>query len=94
MIEKKFRLVYIQFYGTGDHPEISAVWTKTSAISNVFQRHDVSKYGFLYELTSTMRSNREVSFISAYENEGVVNFAAIWECCVRTKGGKRRKDFN
>lgn len=76
-------LAYIQFYRKGDEPCISAVWHKKK-FHNVFQRHDVTKYGFLFELRVTLQSNRKVLFVSAYEYEGVVYFATLWDTNLRT----------
>lgn len=76
-------LAYIQFYRKGDEPCISAVWHKKK-FHNVFQRHDVTKYGFLFELRETLQSNRKVLFVSAYENEGVVYFSTLWDTNLRT----------
>ncbi|XP_045196482.2 uncharacterized protein LOC123551538 isoform X2 [Mercenaria mercenaria] len=86
-IEGKLLLNYLQFYTTEDMPKISAVWHPTNVTNNVFQRHDVTKYGFLFELGESMKCNRPVSFISAYRYEDVTYFVAVWETDVRI--GKR-----
>ncbi|WAR09018.1 hypothetical protein MAR_018976 [Mya arenaria] len=89
-IENYGRLEYLQFYTTDDMPEISAVWKTSTSILNVFQRHDVTLYGFLFELRESMIHNRYVLFVSAYEYEGVVYFSTIWSCSTRTRKRTRQ----
>lgn len=87
-ISSGYNLRYIQFYTTDDMPRISAVWHKSvdgKKRNNCFQRHDVSKYGFLYELGESLKCNRPVSFVNAYRHEDVTYFAAIWETKVRKR---------
>ena len=84
-INKKLLLRYLQFYTTNDMPKISAVWQPIQTMKNVFQRHDVTKYGFLYELGESMKCNRPVTFLSAYRYEDVTYFVAVWETFLRTQ---------
>ena len=87
IISRRHHLSYIQFYSMSASPAISAVWTKKT-YRNLFQRHDVTKYGFLLELRESMQCNRPVLFVSAYEYEGVVYFATIWDVLVRKSSSK------
>ena len=81
---KQFTLDYLQFYNTKTEPKVSGVWSSKQVNQPCFQRHDVSKYGFLYELVESMRKNMTVKFVSSYEYEGVVYFNAIWDKLART----------
>lgn len=94
-IEDGKKLNYIQFYSTPETPVVSAVWHGYRSINNnVFQRHDVTKYGFLFELRESMQCNRPVLFISAYEHEGVVYFSTIWGEKIRETVSGKRKNGN
>lgn len=93
LIVEGYFLRYIQFYTTDDMPKISAVWhmcISHGKENNFFQRHDVTKYGFLYELGESMKTNRPVSFITTYQHEDVTYFAAIWETVLRKPRNKAR----
>lgn len=70
-------LSYIRAYHVKGQPRFSAIWTNRNAeLSGT--RHNVSKYGFMYELEEAARNNFYAQCISCYENEGVLNFVASW----------------
>ncbi|KAK3598821.1 hypothetical protein CHS0354_007425 [Potamilus streckersoni] len=71
-------LIYVKFYTGKDLPKVSAVWSSNDN-SVVLQRHDVSRYGFLYEMKESMRKNVLVKFVNSYMDDGIVYFAAVWE---------------
>ena len=75
---QKLSLDYLQFYCTKSEPKVGGVWSSRKTNKPCFQRHDVSKYGFLYELRESLKQNRTVKFVSSYQYEGVVYFNAIW----------------
>lgn len=74
---------YLKFYTTEGALKISAVWHQGYEQKNLFQRYDVTKYGFLFELGESLKCNRPVSFISAYRYEDVTYFVAVWQVEVR-----------
>ncbi|XP_060067712.1 uncharacterized protein LOC132547921 [Ylistrum balloti] len=71
-----FGLVYVKFYTDGDLPSVSMILT-TEKPSVCLQRHDVSRFGFLYELHRS--ADVPVQFLCGYRSEGILNFAAVWE---------------
>ena len=75
---KKLSLDYLQFYSTKDEPKVGGVWSARKTTKPCFQRHDVSRYGFLYELRESLKKNMTVRFVSSYQYEGVIYFNAIW----------------
>ena len=80
---QKLSLDHLQFYTTKTEPKVGGVWSARRTYKPCFQRHDVSKYGFLYELQESLKLNRPVKFVSSYQYEGVVYFNAIWNSDLR-----------
>lgn len=70
-------LSYLRAYHVKGQPRFSAIWTNQDAeLSGT--RHNVSKYGFLFELGEAAQNNFYAQCISSYMWEDVVNFAASW----------------
>ncbi|XP_068699047.1 uncharacterized protein [Montipora foliosa] len=70
-------LSYVRAYHVKGQPRFSVIWTNRIAeLSGT--RHNVSKYGFLFELGEAAKNDFYVRCISCYLNEGVVNFVASW----------------
>lgn len=71
------QLSYIRAYQVKGQPRFSAIWTnQRSSLSAT--RHNVSKYGFLFELEEAAKKNVYAQCVSSYVNEGVLNFVASW----------------
>ncbi|XP_021344512.1 uncharacterized protein LOC110444462 [Mizuhopecten yessoensis] len=71
-----YGLVYVKFYTDGDLPSVSMVLTSEKP-SLCLQRHDVSRFGFLYELHQS--ADVPIQFLCGYKSEGILNFASVWE---------------
>lgn len=70
-------LSYIRAYHVKGQPRFSVIWTNQNAeLSGT--RHNVSKYGFLFELSEAAKKNFCAQCISCYLNEDVLNFVASW----------------
>lgn len=70
-------LSYVRAYHVKGQPRFSVIWTNRIAeLSGT--RHNVSKYGFLFELGEAAKNDFYARCISCYLNEGVVNFVASW----------------
>lgn len=70
-------LSYVRAYHVKGKPRFSVVWTNEIArLSGT--RHNVSKYGFLFELAEAAKKNFYAQCISCYVNEDVLNFVASW----------------
>ena len=70
-------LSYVRAYHVKGQPRFSVIWTNRSAeLSGT--RHNVSKYGFLFELGEAAKNNFYAQCISCYVNEDVLNFVASW----------------
>ncbi|XP_069129619.1 uncharacterized protein [Argopecten irradians] len=76
-----FSLEFVKFYSDGDLPSVSMILT-TEKPSLCQQRHDVSRFGFLYELHQS--ANVPVQFLCGYMSEGILNYSAIWEASQNT----------
>lgn len=70
-------LSYIRAYQVKGKPRFSVVWTNQNACLSG-TKHDVSKYGFLFELEEAAKKNFYAQCISCYVNEDVLNFVASW----------------
>lgn len=70
-------LSYAKAYHVKGQPRFSVIWTNEKAeISGT--RHNVSKYGFLFELKEAAKKNFYAKCVSCYNNEDVLNFLASW----------------
>ncbi|XP_078373081.1 uncharacterized protein LOC144656716 isoform X2 [Oculina patagonica] len=70
-------LTYVRAYHVKGKPRFSVIWTNQIAgLSGT--RHNVSKYGFLFELEETAKKNFYAQCISCYMNEDVLNFVVSW----------------
>lgn len=70
-------LSYVRAYHVKGQPRFSVIWTNQKAgLSGT--RHNVSKYGFLFELGEAAKNNFYAQCISCYINEDVLNFLASW----------------
>ncbi|CAH3121427.1 unnamed protein product [Pocillopora meandrina] len=70
-------LSYAKAYNVKGQPRFSVIWTNEKAeISGT--RHNVSKYGFLFELREAAKKNFYAKCVSCYNNEDVLNFLASW----------------
>ena len=70
-------LSYAKAYHVKGQPRFSVIWTNEKAeISGT--RHNVSKYGFLFELREAAKKNFYAKCVSCYNNEDVLNFLASW----------------
>ena len=78
-IKNNLSLAYIKFFNDGENPLVSAIWNSRTKC-NYWQRHGVSRYGFLYEVRQCAIKNQYLDYVSAYLEDGVVNFAAFWPC--------------
>ena len=70
-------LSYIRAYQVKGQPRFSVIWTNQNAELSA-TRHNVSKYGFLFELGEAAKKNFYAQCISGYVNEYVLNFVASW----------------
>ncbi|XP_033740833.1 uncharacterized protein LOC117327774 [Pecten maximus] len=71
-----FGLAYVKFYTDGDLPSVSMILTTEEPLL-CHQRHDVSRFGFLYELHQS--ADVPIQFLCGYKSEDILNFAAVWE---------------
>lgn len=71
-------LSYIRAYHVKGKPRFSVIWTNQNAELSA-TRHNVSKYGFLFELGEAAKKNFYAQCISCYVNEDVLNFVASWK---------------
>lgn len=70
-------LSYAKAYHVKGQPRFSVIWTNEKAeISRT--RHNVSKYGFLFEMREAAKKNCYAKCVSCYNNEDVLNFLASW----------------
>lgn len=70
-------LSYVRAYHVKGKPRFSVIWTNQIArLSGT--RHNVSKYGFLFELEEAAKKNFFAQCISCYISEDVLNFVASW----------------
>lgn len=70
-------LSYVRAYHVKGKPRFSVIWTNQIArLSGT--RHNVSKYGFLFELEGAAKKNFFAQCISCYISEDVLNFVASW----------------
>lgn len=70
-------LSYVRAYHVKGKPRFSVIWTNQIArLSGT--RHNVSKYGFLFELVEAAKKNFYAQCISCYISEDVLNFVASW----------------
>lgn len=70
-------LSYVRAYHVKGKPRFSVIWTNQIArLSGT--RHNVSKYGFLFELEEAAKKNFYAQCISCYISEDVLNFVASW----------------
>ncbi|XP_029635018.1 uncharacterized protein LOC115210556 isoform X1 [Octopus sinensis] len=76
-INNKLTLIYVKFFNNGDNSFVSAIWNSKQE-KNYWQRHSVSRYGFLYEVRKASAKNLHVDYVSSYVEDGVVYFAAFW----------------
>ena len=74
---KNLAPIYVNCFTVKDEPYVSAIWFPGQH-KTYFQRHDVSIYGFLYELFETAKDNIYAEKMCGYYNEGVLNFLAVW----------------
>lgn len=74
-------LSYVRAYHVKGKPRFSVVWTNQIArLSGT--RHNVSKYGFLFELEEAAKKNFYAQCISCYVSEDVLNFIASWNTAI------------
>lgn len=70
-------LSYVRAYHVKGKPRFSVIWTnQIPGLSGT--RHNVSKYGFLFELEEAAKKNFYAQCISCYINEDVRNFVVSW----------------
>ena len=70
-------LSYVRAYHVKGKPRFSVIWTnQIPGLSGT--RHNVSKYGFLFELEEAAKKNFCAQCISCYINEDVRNFVVSW----------------
>ena len=87
MITARQQLLYHQFHSTDGDPVVSGVWRPSARRENVYQRHDVSRYGFLIELHETLLEDREVRmFVASYFTEWLCELVPegcrrMWQYC-------------
>ncbi|KAL4232640.1 hypothetical protein ACF0H5_007329 [Mactra antiquata] len=81
-VEQGFYLEDFHVYATADGPHFCGVWKKGDIAynleNNVYLRHGVSRYGFLFEMQESLADNLPVKFVEAYMEEDVINFATVW----------------
>ncbi|XP_041366328.1 uncharacterized protein LOC121381200 isoform X2 [Gigantopelta aegis] len=76
-IKAKNRLLYVKFFSVNSEPYVSGVWL-SDFHGNCYQRNGSSVYGFLYELRNSALLNTRVQCLSAYHDDGITNYAAVW----------------
>ncbi|XP_052086879.1 uncharacterized protein LOC127724072 isoform X2 [Mytilus californianus] len=74
---KNLAPVYVNCFSIGGEPFVSAIWIPGEK-KQYLQRHDVSIYGFLYELQESVKNQVSLEKICSYYNDGVLNFLAVW----------------
>lgn len=70
-------LSYVRAYHVKGKPRFSVIWTN-QFVGLSGTRHNVSKYGFLFELEEAAKKNFYAQCISCYINEDVLNFVVSW----------------
>lgn len=78
-IKNNLSLAYVKFFNNEENALVSAIWNSWTK-SNYWQRHGVSRYGFLYEVRKCAAKNQRMDYLNAYIDDGVINFAAFWPC--------------
>ena len=76
-INDRKSLLYAKFFSVDGEPYVSGVWS-AEYHGNCYQRNGSSLYGFLYELRNSGLLNTRVQCLSAYNDDGIVNYAAVW----------------
>ncbi|XP_076076705.1 uncharacterized protein LOC143047533 isoform X2 [Mytilus galloprovincialis] len=74
---KNLAPAYVNCFSIGGDPFVSAIWIPGEK-KQYLQRHDVSIYGFLYELQESVNSQVYLEKVCSYYNDGVLNFLAVW----------------
>ena len=70
-------LTHVNCFPVNDESYVSCVWVPGDR-KQYLQRHDVSIYGFLYELQESVNNNVRLENVCSYYSDDILNFLAIW----------------